>query len=50
MLVPLPTVLLHLQKNLSRFDDAFIARFDQGKLYKLAADAAYLNQAPAFVE
>lgn len=50
VLVPLPTVLLNLQKNLSRFDDAFITRFDQGKLYKLAADAAFLNQAPAFVE
>lgn len=49
VLVPLPNVLHHLQKNLTRFNDAFIARFSQGKLYKLASDAAYLNQAPAII-
>lgn len=49
ILVPLPNVLHHLQKNLTQLNDAFIARFDQGKHYKLATDAAYLNQAPAFV-
>lgn len=50
VLVPLPNVLLHLHKDMSRFDDDFIARFSQGKLYRMAADSAYLNQAPAFVE
>lgn len=49
VLVPVPNVLFPLQKNLTQFDDAFIARFDQGKLYQLAADAAYLNQAGPFV-